>query len=359
MTVSRFFVGALVFVALGVTLPAAAQIRTVLVSPVPGDVVASGTALLNALASITDNAADNRYLIKLEPGIYDVQNGSVQMKPWVDIEGSGEIQSCIQGIGNGPGDITRGIVMGADNAELRLVSVTATPNPEGGVQIPISIILTSPSIRNVTVVVNSGVICDGIAIGSGSPTIHEVTIRVACSNANRGMFIYGTLVATPTIERSKIVARNGSTNYGIEIRDLTIPALLRDLKVEAANGDTNYGIYYDPLVSTLITIVNSLIEAKTGSGTKYGVYMTGISPQVTLEQSQVKTLGGGTKTAIRSVGTLDVRNSILIGTANTIFNGGGTVRVGSSHLNGGAVFGVATCAAVYDENYAFFASTCP
>ena len=34
------------------------------------------------------------------------------------------------------------------------------------------------------------------------------------------------------------------------------------------------------------------------------------------------------------------------------------VKVGSSQLNG-PTLGSITCAGVYDENYAFFANTCP
>jgi hypothetical protein len=64
--------------------------RTILVSPA-GDDLASGAALRTALANITDASASKRYLIKVEPGTYNVTNGafSFDLKPFVDIEGSG------------------------------------------------------------------------------------------------------------------------------------------------------------------------------------------------------------------------------------------------------------------------------
>jgi hypothetical protein len=57
-----------------------------------------------------------------------------------------------------------------------------------------------------------------------------------------------------------------------------------------------------------------------------------------------------------------VNNSQVTGSTNTIYNESGfTTRVGASSLDGGAVSngGTLTCAGVYDENYTFYASTCP
>ena len=62
--------------------------RTILVSPVGTDIQA-GTALLSALDSITDASAAKRYLLKLEPGNYNLVRNRLSMKPFVDIEGSG------------------------------------------------------------------------------------------------------------------------------------------------------------------------------------------------------------------------------------------------------------------------------
>lgn len=78
---------------------ATAQIRTILVSPVPGDPVASGTALRNALAGIPSPSATNRWLVKIEPGTYDVGGGtSLAMRPYVDVEGSGIEATTIRGV---------------------------------------------------------------------------------------------------------------------------------------------------------------------------------------------------------------------------------------------------------------------
>jgi hypothetical protein len=67
--------------------------RTVVVSPVPNDAVASGTALKNALNGITNASQTNPYLLKIEPGVYDLgslQFSRLDMKSFVDVEGSGK-----------------------------------------------------------------------------------------------------------------------------------------------------------------------------------------------------------------------------------------------------------------------------
>ena len=60
-------------------------------------------------------------------------------------------------------------------------------------------------------------------------------------------------------------------------------------------------------------------------------------------------------------GTIRIDNSRLSATGGEpiVTTGATSARVGASRLDGGSVSGTVTCAGVYDENYAFFASTCP
>ena len=72
--------------------------RAILVSP-KLTAAESGTALLSTLKGITDSSSTNPCLIKIEPGIYDIGSKSLQMKPYLDIEGSGELVTTITGTG--------------------------------------------------------------------------------------------------------------------------------------------------------------------------------------------------------------------------------------------------------------------
>lgn len=88
-------------------------------------------ALKDTLASIgdasepeppSDASEENRYVLKLEPGIYDCGENFVPMTPWVSIEGSGtatEIRSTSRGFAT---------VELASNTELRSVKVVNNGN---------------------------------------------------------------------------------------------------------------------------------------------------------------------------------------------------------------------------------------
>src|SRR6185436_15201734 len=82
----------------------------------------SGTNLLNALAGVVGNSAAKPFVLKLDPGIYDVGATAVAMKPWVDVEGSGQSITTIRGVGNNIGFL-KAVVQMASNSELRDLKV--------------------------------------------------------------------------------------------------------------------------------------------------------------------------------------------------------------------------------------------
>jgi hypothetical protein len=98
------------------------------IGPVDPNPLASGTALLNTLASITDATATNRYLLKIEPGVYDLGADQLVMKPSVDIEGSGVGNTIILTARGSIGDLSPGGsgVVAAAGTELRDLSLRTT-----------------------------------------------------------------------------------------------------------------------------------------------------------------------------------------------------------------------------------------
>jgi hypothetical protein len=109
-------------------------VQTVYAHPVPGDHTASGTRLINSLAGITDASATKRYVVKVEPGIYDVGTTGLQMKPFVDIEGSGQEATVIRGEG-GSAEATIGVVNGAASSEIRDLQVKAESSQQSTIAI--------------------------------------------------------------------------------------------------------------------------------------------------------------------------------------------------------------------------------
>ncbi len=102
--------------------------RILLVSPV-GDganATANCTELQDALGFLDTvspaPSADNPWLIKIEPGVYGCGSTPILMKPFVDVEGSGETVTVIEGEAD-PANIFSGVVEIASNSELRHLNV--------------------------------------------------------------------------------------------------------------------------------------------------------------------------------------------------------------------------------------------
>ncbi len=98
----------------------------------------------------------NTCLLKIMPGIYDIGAVSLQMQPYVDIEGAGENTTKITG------SISEaGVVRGASSAEIRFITIEAT---SGASAVAVYNNNVSPKMTNVT----------AVAIGGGSDLVHAV-----------------------------------------------------------------------------------------------------------------------------------------------------------------------------------------
>jgi hypothetical protein len=326
----------------------------VIVSPKPGDTpLNNGTALLNNLADITADA-NNPYLIKLGPGIYDIGTSSLQMKSYVDVEGSGENTTVITG--HIDGDM-KGVVQGANNAEIRFLTVRNT----GGGIISAAIYNTSasPKITNVTASGSGGSNNSiGVYNNSSSPTMTNVTTSASGASFNKGVFNIYSSSPTMTNVTTSASGGSGSSNYGVYSYSFSSPTMI-NVTASASGGTYNYGVYN--FSSSSPTMINVTASASGGTYT-YGVYNYSSSP--TMMNMTASASGGTNNYGVHSssTGTIMINNSVIIGSTNTIYNGiNTTTRVGSTKLEGGAVSnsGTLTCAGVYDESYTFYTTACP
>jgi hypothetical protein len=211
--------------------------RTVLVSP-RNTQTESGTALLNALDKITGASESNPYLVIIEPGVYDIGENALQMKSYVDIQGSGENVTKIKG--NIEGNTT-GVVEGADNAELRYLTVE---NVGGG--------------TDAVAICNVGV----------SPRLSNVTVTASGSTYNTGIYNSGFSGIMTHITAK---ASGGTNSYGIRNYDSS-SATMNNAFVEASGGThSNYGVYNN--TSSTLKIHHSVISGSASvevvSGTVY------------------------------------------------------------------------------------------
>jgi hypothetical protein len=337
-----------------------AYVRTVIVSPV-GTPLENGTALLVALKGIADAEEGNPYLLKIEPGRYDLGSQSLAMKQWVDIEGSGELGTTITASGHTTS--TTGTLVGADDAELRFLTVensggnayaiavyngdtsprlthmTALASGGVGYNCAVENIATdstspTPSMENVTAIASGGTTAKGVENAGSAPTMKDVTAKGQDATYNYG--IYNDTINIGMIDVTA-VASGGSTTTAIRNAYCSL-AIMTTVTARAFNGSShNWAVWnqHSPALMTDVTATalgtdsKGLINSGTGSGTTW----------VAVDQSRIT----ATTTTIESYGT-DV-----------------ATLVGASRLAGGPVIGdaVITCAGVYDENYTFYTNTCP
>jgi hypothetical protein len=185
----------------------------IFVSPKPGDTpAAAGTALLNTINGIADNSAENPYLIKVGPGVYDLGAGSLQMKEYVDIEGSGEKTTKITGVANNFSyPPTNGTINGASNAELRFLTVENTG--VGYLKTALLNSSASPSILHVTANASGGSEGNfGVYNSSSSPVMTNVTASGSGGTNSRGVY---NSSSSPVMTNVTASGSGGTYCYGV------------------------------------------------------------------------------------------------------------------------------------------------
>ena len=345
---------------------ASAQIRTVLVSPAPGDPFASGANLRNALANIPSPSSTNRWLLKVEPGIYQLQGNALLMRPWVDIEGSGIGVTTIRIVAS-PGVPT---ISGASNAELRMLTVEATENA-----IAMFNSNAHPRIYRVNFVVQTTQTqAFGMQNVSSAPKIEECEFSVSV-NAPGG-FGLGTGVSfvdlpigvRSSIFRSHIKVSGANTNYGVRMfRGQTVTEI-QDTRMDITGGVNTYGIYAlagDWVGGEMLYLRNVVINSSRASSQSVAIWLeSGTLMGLDIYNSKIWGHVAPVTLGIFQGGNMPVglRYSSVVGftkTVQTVHN----VGIVWTELNGGPVTGSPTswvgCIAVVDELAVFYANGCP
>jgi len=304
-----------------------------------GDYTNPVTAMNNVSSWCGTPSATNPCLLKIMPDVYNIGSGSIQMRRYVDIDGSGENTTKI--IGNIQGYST-GVVRGASNAEIRYLTIEN--HGTSGFIRGIYNSGASPTISNITINVSGATINPqgyaenrGIANENNSmPLIKNVTINAsgihACGIINSD--------STPTIENTTIsVSQNPSMGYYISgIESLGNCSLtIRDTTVDVSGGTDAIGIH---LRYGSASISNISVTVKGGTVANKGFL----------------------NVSTDSPYTVTIDNSRIHGDTYSIENGNNyTTKVGASKLEGPIhnVGGTVICAGVYNGNYQFFTNTCP
>lgn len=327
--------------------------KTVLVSP-ESTAALSGTALLNALSSITDASNSNPYLIMIEPGVYNIGTSSLQMKSYVDIQGSGENITKITGSIDGN---TTGVLLGGNLTALYSVTVENTGSgtyttaiyndtvssltmenitaiASGNTHnVAVANISSFPDMTNMTTIASGG-LNNNYGVynnNASSPTMTNITATASGGTNNRG--IYNTNASDPTMTNVSITVSGGTNHWGVANVDSS-PAMT-DVTITASGGDYNYSIYSS---NSSTTMINMNVTASGGTHANYGVYTDTSS-------------------------TVYIDHSMISGSSFSVYTVSGSMTyIGNTRLEGGSAGGdgTNTCASVCDENTDFSPGpTCP
>lgn len=379
--------------------------RTILVSP-NGTSTQNGTALLNAVTAAAGSSPGptNGFLIKLEPGVYDLGNQSLVMPSYVDLEGSGQgITTVTSQVTPAPGGSPTGTLKAASNSEVRFITLAnpgtnqigsravqadqvdassrftyVTFSAPNGIGLGISQGGT-PTVTNSLIDAFAGVenngsgatfkdttikaVSKGITNGETSLTLDDVNLTVTCPPNATGMTETDGITGskgTLTLLNSSITVQGCqastaiASNYGFN-------AIIRNSVISSAVNDGN-GIAYGVSASAGggADIRSSSIKAVANDPATSAVKLS--SSTVSIQNSTLEALGGS-GLAVDTNGSATIQNSTLKGPANSIniINGstGVVISAGSSQLDG-TVTGTATfkCIFTYKGDYTPTTDTC-
>lgn len=217
----------------------------------------------DALASISDAADSKRYLIYVAPGVY---NERVTMKPYIDIEGSGEHTTKITYVGSTA--VHETVLIGASNAEIRFLTVENT----GANDVAYAMYNNnaSPTLRYLNIISSNGTnLTGGIYNSNSSLIMQNVTITVTGTNCNC-IGLYGVVSTTIKMDNCAVDVSGDTVGvYGI-MADMGANISIRDANISVSGLNCyTYAIYN----SYNITLFNVVVTAQgSGTGTVSGIY---------------------------------------------------------------------------------------
>jgi hypothetical protein len=358
--------GCAIFVTmLAITAGAAAAQTTIHVVPVAGSPAASGTALLNALAAITDNSGAKTYVLKLDPGIYDLGSTELVMKPFVDIEGSGQGSTIVRGAGNGDTSYLTGIIKAAGPAELRNLQVASLG---GGLASSIGVYVptgASVNLRDITVVAGGASENWGVRSVGASPVLRNVTIDVSGGSYEcTGIGLTGA-GSSPTLKHAVIdVSCPATFDQGIYSDGATAPRELRDLQIDVTGtGATNsaYGIYVGAFAGSNQTFV--LTDSNvvvSGAAANDALLFYENSGSVFNAKGSYLAASGTQSYGVRgqAASSLSLDRCDVAGDTGSVMASTLTADIGDTQLAGIVFGGTYVCTGAFKANYSALNSVC-
>lgn len=243
---------------------ASAFAQVVPVTPIPGDPIASGQALLNAVAGINNAGWGRRYVVQLQPGVYNLGDERLVMKPFVDIAGSGIEGTYVFGNGHDlqANGIQDGLIHAAGNAELRDLTLRVYPAPgRDGI---VGIFVNGQNARLTRLRVQAFGLdanyCAGLVSNHAAPEIREVSINARCNHNARGLVFQSShSLVRPVLDQIQVNIRAeqpGALAMALVFQEGAFPSRMQNSsltassagKARAVSGLGPSGFALDPMV---------------------------------------------------------------------------------------------------------------
>ncbi len=188
-----------------------------------------------ALASVQSPSDTNRYLIKMGPGVYNL-DGPLQMKEYVDIQGAGEnMTHLMRTQGAGTPDTAASAIIAASHSTLRDLTVATTGDNE-----------------SYAIGIYNG--------GNTTMKISHVTVKASGASVENNAVL--TVVdAAPVIDNS-MLSGVGPNARGLLATEFSSPLVINSMLTSDADDATSLGLLL--LSLTTAQIVNSRITGGIG-----------------------------------------------------------------------------------------------
>lgn len=237
----------------------------------------------SAIDSITNASATNRYLVKVMPGVYDLGTASLQMKDYVDVEGSGAENTVITSSNNNVDGYTCnvGTVLMANNSAIRNIKVVNMPVAQAGSFNAVAAVVfnnVQAKAEGISILVGSDTVDGGSSMGicvynaSANASLNNVSIETHNNDggASKGINLYkgGSVTLTnskvATFDTGDYITIIGNTTMGILTGSITV----RNSILEATTPGVMTGIFAE---NDKIVIMDSTITLN-GSPNATAVY---------------------------------------------------------------------------------------
>ncbi len=335
---NKNIINALVFLPLMLGL-SVVQAQTVVKIAKSGGDFSDPVAVVNA---ITDASANNRYVLSIAPGEYQLTQTLV-LKPFVDIKGSGANVTKLTGsvstpIGKGIiSDYTSALVAGADNSTISSISI----ENKGGSYISIGLYndRASPTLRSIEVIASGGILYSyGLYNSTSSPQMTQVSATAMGTSRNVG--IINKTASAPIMESITSTATGGKV-YNIGIRNHSSKPIMRDVTSTALGAwESRYNHalnnYNSPIEMQRIT------ASATGLGAAANYGMNIIGGPITINEVIATASGSDNSVGVNVFGArpLNIENSRI----NGIRVNNGVVYINASTVSNSVEgFGAITC----------------